>query len=41
MALRSSRRGYFLGCSGYPKCKTIVNTTPEEVEKYKKAAEGK
>jgi len=41
MALRSSRRGYFLGCSGYPKCKTIVNTTPEDVEKYKKAAEGK
>jgi DNA topoisomerase I len=25
MMLRQSRRGPFLGCSGYPKCKTILN----------------
>ncbi len=25
MILRQSKRGPFLGCSGYPKCKTIVN----------------
>jgi len=25
MILRSGRRGPFLGCSGYPKCRTIVN----------------
>jgi DNA topoisomerase-1 len=32
MLLRESERGPFLGCSGYPRCKTILNpdgTTPE------------
>jgi DNA topoisomerase-1 len=33
MALRVSRLGKFLGCSGYPKCKTILNEdgSPREV----------
>jgi DNA topoisomerase-1 len=35
MILRSSARGEFLGCSGYPKCKTIVSVSPEEIEKIK------
>lgn len=37
MVLRSSKRGEFLGCSGYPKCKTIVTITPEEIAKIKEA----
>ena len=37
MILRSSARGEFLGCSGYPKCRTIVTVTPEEIEQIKKA----
>ena len=37
MVLRTSKRGEFLGCSGYPKCKTIVTVTPEEIEKIKSA----
>ena len=32
MLLRHSARGAFLGCSGYPKCKTIVQVTPEEIK---------
>jgi DNA topoisomerase-1 len=35
MVLRSSKRGEFLGCSGYPKCKTIVTVTPEEITAIK------
>ncbi len=35
--LRSSKRGEFLGCSGYPKCKTIVQVTPEEIAQIKEA----
>ncbi len=35
--LRSSKRGEFLGCSGYPKCKTIVTVTPEEIAQIKAA----
>ena len=35
MVLRSSARGEFLGCSGYPKCRTIVTVTPEEIEQIK------
>ena len=35
--LRSSKRGEFLGCSGYPKCKTIVTVTPEEIAQIKEA----
>ncbi|MEP6755564.1 MAG: type I DNA topoisomerase [Chthonomonadales bacterium] len=34
MMLRKSRFGEFLGCSGYPKCKTVLNVdgTPREAE---------
>ena len=35
--LRTSKRGEFLGCSGYPKCKTIVTVTPEEIAQIKEA----
>lgn len=35
--LRTSKRGEFLGCSGYPKCKTIVTVTPEEIAQIKAA----
>ena len=41
MVLRNSARGAFLGCSGYPKCKTIVSITPDEIEQIKKNAETK
>lgn len=41
MVLRNSKRGEFLGCSGYPKCKTIVTVTPEEIAKIKAAHEAK
>ena len=41
MVLRTSKRGEFLGCSGYPKCKTIVNVTPKEIEQMKAAAVAK
>jgi DNA topoisomerase-1 len=37
MLLREGRYGPFLGCSGYPKCKTIRKASPEILEKYKKA----
>lgn len=35
MVLRSSKRGYFLGCSGYPKCRNIVNISDEEIAQIK------
>ena len=35
MVLRSSKRGEFLGCSGYPKCRTIVQVTPQEIAQIK------
>lgn len=38
MILRASKRGEFLGCSGYPKCKTIVTVTPDEIAEIKKKA---
>lgn len=41
MVLRSSKRGYFLGCSGYPKCRNIVNISEEEIAKIKAAHEQK
>ena len=41
LVLRTSKRGEFLGCSGYPKCKTIVTVTPEEIEKIKETASAK
>ncbi len=37
MVLRSSKRGEFLGCSGYPKCRTIVQVTPAEIAQIKQA----
>lgn len=39
MVLRNSKRGSFLGCSGYPKCRTIVAIEEEEVAKIKAAHE--
>ena len=33
MLLRKSARGYFLACSGFPKCRNIEQPTPEEIEK--------
>lgn len=41
MVLRSSKRGYFLGCSGYPKCRNIVTVSDEEIAKIKAAHEQK
>jgi ssDNA-binding Zn-finger/Zn-ribbon topoisomerase 1 len=32
MIIRSGRRGYFLGCSGYPKCKTTSELPAKLVE---------
>ncbi len=37
MVLRSSKRGHFLGCSGYPTCRNIVNISDEEIAKIKAA----
>ena len=41
LVLRKSAKGEFLGCSGYPKCKNIVQITPEEAQKIKEANENK
>lgn len=41
MVLRSSKRGYFLGCSGYPKCRNIVNVSDEEIAQIKAKHEQK
>ena len=41
LVLRHSAKGAFLGCSGYPKCKNIVNITPEEEAAIKKLNEKK
>ena len=41
MVLRSSKRGYFLGCSGYPKCRNIVTISDEEIAKIKAQHEQK
>jgi DNA topoisomerase-1 len=35
MVVRSSRRGPFRSCSGYPKCKATGEATSEEIEKFK------
>jgi ssDNA-binding Zn-finger/Zn-ribbon topoisomerase 1 len=32
MIIRSGRRGYFLGCSGYPKCKNTAEVPAKLVE---------
>ncbi|HJN14584.1 MAG TPA: type I DNA topoisomerase [Armatimonadota bacterium] len=34
LIIRHGRRGPFLGCSGYPKCKSTRNLTKEEAEQY-------
>ncbi|MBN1867376.1 type I DNA topoisomerase [Candidatus Sumerlaeota bacterium] len=36
MVLRRGRHGPFLGCSGYPKCKTVQKASPDIVEKHSK-----
>ena len=41
MVLRNSKRGYFLGCSGYPKCRNIVTISDEEIAKIKAEHEQK
>lgn len=33
MLLRKSARGYFLACSGFPKCRNIAQVTQEEVDR--------
>ena len=33
MLLRKSARGYFLACSGFPKCRNIEQPSPEELER--------
>lgn len=38
MKVRSGAKGYFLGCTGYPKCRTAVEPTPELLEKINAAA---
>jgi len=38
MMLRTSKMGEFLGCSGYPKCKTILNVDGTAREEPEKAA---
>ena len=39
MLLRKSARGYFLACSGFPKCRCIEKVTDQEVEQIKNAAD--
>lgn len=36
MMLRQSARGPFLGCSGYPRCKTVLNTDGSPVSTEEK-----
>jgi DNA topoisomerase-1 len=38
MKLRPSRRGYFLGCSKYPKCKGTREASPELLEQVQQAS---
>ena len=38
MKLRPSRRGFFLGCSKYPKCKGTREASPEILEKVQPGA---
>ena len=38
MKVRSGAKGYFLGCTGYPKCRTAVEPSPEILEKINAAA---
>jgi len=34
MVVRFGRRGPFIGCSGYPKCRSTRNLTDEEREQW-------
>jgi DNA topoisomerase-1 len=34
LAVRFGRKGPFLGCSGFPKCRHTRNLTPEEKARY-------
>jgi DNA topoisomerase-1 len=38
MKLRPGRRGFFLGCSKYPKCKGTREAPPEILEQAQAAA---
>jgi DNA topoisomerase-1 len=38
MLLRKSWRGYFLACSGYPKCRSTARVTEEEVNEFQAKA---
>jgi DNA topoisomerase I len=38
MKLRPGRRGYFLGCSKYPKCRGTREASPELLEQVQAAA---
>jgi DNA topoisomerase-1 len=38
MKLRPGRRGYFLGCSKYPKCKGTREAPPEVLEQVQATA---
>jgi DNA topoisomerase-1 len=40
MKLRPSRRGYFLGCSKYPKCKGTREAPPAILEQLEEAGVG-
>ncbi|HOX23204.1 MAG TPA: DNA topoisomerase, partial [Elusimicrobiales bacterium] len=40
LVLRNGRRGYFLACSGYPKCKNIVDTPQEKLQELLAKATG-
>ncbi len=41
MVIRNGRRGYFLGCSGYPKCKNTGEVPAKLVEELGLNANGK
>jgi len=41
LVLRNGRRGYFLACSGYPKCKNIVEASQEKIQGLLDKATGK
>lgn len=35
LVLRKSKKGYFLGCSGFPKCRNIVKVSDKEIDEIK------
>lgn len=39
--LRQGKRGYFLACSGFPKCRNLLKVSKENAEAIKNRAEGK